>query len=185
MDCWFCDITVLHNHLNTWDIKPFHGIMPITYPRATGGNWKSKNGLCLAIPYVTKLTWRHESDLNRFRRISRWKFINLIQFVRFWLSYWLYWQNLVYRRFRWILVYRSHDDELKNAVPGKYKRNCWVDVQNEGQWYSMGKNALQIIEDVTKQYNIPVVQFRLDISATKSVILVIMVHLDVSAKKVF
>jgi muramoyltetrapeptide carboxypeptidase len=30
----FSDVTVLHNHLNTLGFK-FHGIMPITAPRAT------------------------------------------------------------------------------------------------------------------------------------------------------
>jgi muramoyltetrapeptide carboxypeptidase len=48
----------------------------------------------------------------------------------------------------------------------------------------MGENALQIIEDVTKQYNIPVVyNFRLDTSATTELVMGSMVHLDVSAKK--
>jgi muramoyltetrapeptide carboxypeptidase len=49
--------------------------MPITYPRATArGNWKSKNSFIWE-PY-TKLP----DVMNRFgnfRRISRWKFINL------------------------------------------------------------------------------------------------------------
>jgi muramoyltetrapeptide carboxypeptidase len=44
----------------------------------------------------------------------------------------------------------------------------------------MGKNALQIIEDVTKKYNIPVVyNFQRDTSATELVRSI--VHLDVSS----
>jgi muramoyltetrapeptide carboxypeptidase len=50
----------------------------------------------------------------------------------------------------------------------------------------MGKNALQIIEDVTKKYNIPVVyNFPVDTSATTELVMGSIVHLDVSAKKVF
>jgi muramoyltetrapeptide carboxypeptidase LdcA involved in peptidoglycan recycling len=52
MDCWFSDITVLHNHLNTMGYKTIHGIMPITYPRATAE--AIENGFIWE-PYVTKL----------------------------------------------------------------------------------------------------------------------------------
>jgi muramoyltetrapeptide carboxypeptidase len=48
-----------------------------------------------------------------------------------------------------------------------------------------GKNALQIIEDVTKQYNIPVVyNFPAGhIRDNRALVMGSIVHLDVSAKK--
>jgi muramoyltetrapeptide carboxypeptidase len=44
------------------------------------GSWKSKNGFFWEPRYEIPTPW---TVLNRFRRISRWKFINTIQFVRF------------------------------------------------------------------------------------------------------
>jgi muramoyltetrapeptide carboxypeptidase len=49
----------------------------------------------------------------------------------------------------------------------------------------MGKNALQIIEDVTKKYNIPVVYNFGTHPRQQSAGYGSIVHLDVSAEKVF
>jgi muramoyltetrapeptide carboxypeptidase len=51
----------------------------------------------------------------------------------------------------------------------------------------MGKNALQIIEDVTKKYNIPVVyNFPAGhIRDNRALVMGSIVHLDVSAEKKF
>jgi muramoyltetrapeptide carboxypeptidase len=57
MDCWFSDITVLHNHLNTMGYKTIHGIMPITYPRATAEAIESLKWLYLgSLRYEIALT---------------------------------------------------------------------------------------------------------------------------------
>jgi hypothetical protein len=75
-------ISVLHNHLNTMGYKTIHGIMPITYPRATAEAIES-----LKMVYLGTLRYEIAPDvMNRFGTasgVSRWKFINPIQFVRF------------------------------------------------------------------------------------------------------
>jgi muramoyltetrapeptide carboxypeptidase len=52
----FSDITVLHNHLNTMGYKTIHGIMPVTYPRATTEAVESKNWLCFGNPIRYEIT---------------------------------------------------------------------------------------------------------------------------------
>jgi muramoyltetrapeptide carboxypeptidase len=88
--------------------------------------------------------------------------------------------HLVYRRFRILVSYYMMMNLKRNGCLESIK-GIIVVIWSARQWYSLGENALEIIEDVTKH-----TKFLLSIisvSATIDKRFRSVVHLEVTAKK--
>jgi muramoyltetrapeptide carboxypeptidase len=156
----FSDVTVLHNHLNTLGYKTIHGIMPISIPKATT---EAKESLKIAL-FGAPL--RYEIDSHPMNRIGNASG----QLVGGNLSilYSLFGSESAIDCTDKILFLEDLDEYLYHIdrMMMNLKRNgCLESIKgilvgsmtkmkdNDIPW---GKNALEIIEDVTKKYNIPV-----------------------------
>lgn len=157
----FSDITVLHNHLNTLGYKTIHGIMPVTAPRATT---EAKETLREAL-FNEKLSYEIASDpMNRIGT-AKGELVggNLS------ILYSLFGSPSAIDCHEKILFIEDLDEYLYHIdrMMMNLKRNgCLESIKgivvgsmtkmkdNDIPW---GKNAVEIIEDVTKKYNIPVI----------------------------
>ncbi|MFA9192495.1 LD-carboxypeptidase [Flavobacterium sp. FZUC8N2.13] len=157
----FSDITVLHNHLNTLGYKTIHGIMPVTAPRAT---LEAKVTLKKAL-FNENLSYEIPSDpMNRIGK-AKGELVggNLS------ILYSLFGSPSAIDCQDKILFLEDLDEYLYHIdrMMMNLKRNgCLESIKgivvgsmtkmkdNDIPW---GKNAVQIIEDVTKKYNIPVI----------------------------
>lgn len=157
----FSDITVLHNHLNTLGYKTIHGIMPVTAPRATA---EAKETLREAL-FNEKLSYEITSDpMNRIGT-AKGELVggNLS------ILYSLFGSPSAIDCHDKILFIEDLDEYLYHIdrMMMNLKRNgCLESIKgivvgsmtkmkdNDIPW---GKNAVEIIEDVTKKYNIPVI----------------------------
>ncbi len=157
----FSDITVLHNHLNTLGYKTIHGIMPVSIPRAT---LEAKETLKKAL-FNEALRYEIPSDpMNRlgkaegelvggnlsilyslFGSPSSIDCTDKILFIEDLDEY-------LYHIDRMMMNLKRNGclESIKGIVVGSMTKM----KDNEIPW---GKNAVQIIEDVTKTYNIPVI----------------------------
>jgi muramoyltetrapeptide carboxypeptidase len=156
----FSDITVLHNHLNNMGYKSIHGIMPISTPKASAAAIAS---LKLAL-FGGQLTYQVPADIMNRVGTATGELVggNLsilysllgspsaidckdkILFIED-LDEYLYHID----RMMMNLKRNGYLESIKGIIVGSMSKMR----DNEIPW---GKTAVQIIEDVTKTYNIPI-----------------------------
>lgn len=157
----FSDVTVLHNHLNTMGFKSIHGIMPISIPKATP---EAIESLRLAM-FGEPLKYTIESfKMNRLGDASGELVGGNLSIL-----YSLFGSQSAIDCTDKILFIEDLDEYLYHIdrMMMNLKRNgCLESIKgiivgsmskmkdNDIPW---GKNALEIIEDVTKKYTIPVI----------------------------
>lgn len=157
----FSDVTVLHNHLNTMGYKSIHGIMPISVPRATQAAIES---LHTAL-FGQKLSYEIVSDpMNRVGTATGELVGGNLSIL-----YSLFGSPSAIDCKDKILFIEDLDEYLYHVdrMMMNLKRNgCLESIKGivVGAMSSMkdndipwGKNALEIIQDVTKKYTIPVI----------------------------
>lgn len=157
----FSDVTVLHNHLNTMGYKSIHGVMPVTIPRATPAAISSMKSSLFGEPLSYSIP---PHAMNRFGQgtgeivggnlsilysllgsPSAIDCKDKILFIEDLDEY-------LYHIDRMMMNLRRNGciENLKGIIIGGMTKM----KDNEVPW---GKNALEIIDDVTKKYNIPVI----------------------------
>ncbi|MFV8324640.1 S66 peptidase family protein [Flavobacterium sp. ZS1P14] len=157
----FSDVTVLHNHLNTMGFKSIHGIMPISIPKATP---EAIETLRLAM-FGEPLKYTIEPNaMNRFGDATGELVGGNLSIL-----YSLFGSKSAIDCTDKILFIEDLDEYLYHIdrMMINLKRNgCLESIMgiivgamskmkdNDIPW---GKNALEIIDDVTKKYNIPVI----------------------------
>ncbi len=157
----FSDITVLHNHLNTMGFKSIHGIMPITTARASAEAVASLKLALFGQPLSYQIS---SSPMNRLGTAKGELVGGNLSILYSLLGS----QSAIDCRDKILFIedldeYLYHIDRMMMNL----KRNgCLENLKgiivggmskmrdNEIPW---GKNAVEIIQDVTKIYNIPVV----------------------------
>jgi muramoyltetrapeptide carboxypeptidase len=156
----FSDITVLHNHLNTMGFKSIHGIMPISIPKAST---EAIESLKLAL-FGGQLTYQIAADgMNRVGTATGELVGGNLSILYSLLGS----QSAIDCKDKILFIedldeYLYHIDRMMMNL----KRNgCLESIKgiivgsmskmrdNDIPW---GKNAVQIVEDVTKAYNIPI-----------------------------
>ena len=157
----FSDVTVLHSHLNTLGFQSIHGMMPVNMPRATS---EAKESLRKAL-FGEKLSYT--IPLDSMNKVGKAK--GELVGGNLSILYSLFGSNSAIDCSDKILFLEDLDEYLYHIdrMMMNLKRNgCLESLKgivigsmtkmndNEIPW---GKNALEIIEDVTKKYNIPIV----------------------------
>lgn len=158
----FSDVTVLHSHLNTMGYKSIHGIMPVTVGKATK---EAKETLRVALFNNERLEYDLlPHPMNKFGK-AKGELVggNLS------ILYSLFGSPSAIDCNDKILFIEDLDEYLYHIdrMMMNLKRNgCLESIKgilvggmtkmkdNDIPW---GKDALQIVEDVTKKYNIPIV----------------------------
>jgi muramoyltetrapeptide carboxypeptidase len=156
----FSDVTVLHNHLNTMGFKSIHGIMPIS-SKATE---EAKESLRISL-FGEKL--KYEIDANPMNRkgtasgelvggnlsilyslLGSKSAINCDDKILFMEDL----DEYLYHIDRMMINMQRNGclESIKGIIVGAMTKM----KDNDIPW---GKDAYQIIEDVTKKYNIPVI----------------------------
>ncbi|RVU90907.1 LD-carboxypeptidase [Flavobacterium columnare] len=158
----FSDVTVLHSHLNTMGYKSIHGIMPVTVAKATTQAKESLKTTLFENEYLEYDLEPH--PMNRFGQ-AKGELVggNLS------ILYSLLGSPSAIDCTDKILFIEDLDEYLYHIdrMMMNLKRNgCLESIKgilvggmtkmkdNEIPW---GKDALQIVNDVTKKYNIPIV----------------------------
>ena len=156
----FSDVTVLHNHLNTLGFKSIHGIMPVTVAKATP---EAIETLRIAL-FGEKLKY----EIDPFMRNRPGKATGELVGGNLSILYSLFGSPSAIDCTDKILFIEDLDEYLYHIdrMMINLKRNgCLESIKgivvgsmtkmkdNDIPW---GKNAIEIIEDVTKTYNIPV-----------------------------
>ena len=160
-DIGFSDVTVLHNHLNTLGVQSIHGMMPVNIPKASAEAKESLRKalfgepLSYTIPYDKmnrigtakgELVGGNLSILySLFGSASAIDCTDKILFLEDLDEY-------LYHIDRMMMNLKRNGclESLKGIVIGSMTKM----KDNDIQW---GKNALEIIQDITKEYKIPVV----------------------------
>ncbi|WP_309608549.1 LD-carboxypeptidase [Flavobacterium sp.] len=156
----FSDVTVLHNHLNTMGFKSIHGIMPVS-SKATE---EAKESLRISL-FGEKLKYEIDSHaMNRMGKASgelvggnlsilyslmgSKSAINCDDKILFMEDL----DEYLYHIDRMMMNLRRNGclESIKGIIVGAMTKM----KDNDIPW---GKDALQIIEDVTKKYNIPII----------------------------
>jgi muramoyltetrapeptide carboxypeptidase len=156
----FSDITVLHNHLNTMGFKSIHGIMPISITRAST---EAIESLKLAL-FGGQLTYQIASDeMNRvgtatgelvggnlsilYSLLGSPSAIDCTDKILFIEDL----DEYLYHIDRMMMNLKRNGclESIKGIIVGSMSKMR----DNDIPW---GKNAVQIVEDVTKAYNIPI-----------------------------
>ncbi|WP_169051645.1 LD-carboxypeptidase [Flavobacterium sp. H122] len=158
----FSDVTVLHSHLNTMGYKSIHGIMPVTVAKATP---EAKETLRVALFNDERLEYDLlPHPMNKFGK-AKGELVggNLS------ILYSLFGSPSAIDCTDKVLFIEDLDEYLYHIdrMMMNLKRNgCLESIKailvggmtkmrdNDIPW---GKNALQIVEDVTKKYNIPII----------------------------
>ena len=156
----FSDVTALHNHLNTMGFKSIHGIMPVTVARATpqaietmrialfGGKLKYE-----IEPFAMNRLGKASGELvggnlsilySLFGSLFSIDCSDKILFIEDLDEY-------LYHIDRMMMNLKRNGclESIKGIVVGSMTKM----KDNDIPW---GKNAIEIIDDVTKKYNIPV-----------------------------
>ncbi|TDE31990.1 LD-carboxypeptidase [Flavobacterium ranwuense] len=156
----FSDVTVLHNHLNTMGFKSIHGIMPISAPRATP---EAIETMRIAL-FGERLSY----DIDPFLMNRHGKASGELVGGNLSILYSLFGSPSAIDCTDKILFLEDLDEYLYHIdrMMMNLKRNgCLESIKgivvgsmtkmkdNDIPW---GKNAIEIIDDVTKKYNIPV-----------------------------
>ena len=157
----FSDVTVLHNHLNTLGFKSIHGIMPVTVAKATP---EAIETLRIALfgeklkyeidPFMMNRPGKATGELvggnlsilySLFGSPSAIDCTDKILFIEDLDEY-------LYHIDRMMINLKRNGclESIKGIVVGSMTKM----KDNDIPW---GKNAIEIIEDVTKTYHIPVV----------------------------
>ena len=157
----FSDVTVLHNHLNTMGFKSIHGIMPISLPKATPEAIESLRIAMFGKPLEYTIG---PDTMNRLGNASGELVGGNLSIL-----YSLFGSKSAIDCTDKILFIEDLDEYLYHIdrMMMNLKRNgCLESIKgiivggmekmrdNEIPW---GKNALEIIADVTKKYNIPII----------------------------
>jgi muramoyltetrapeptide carboxypeptidase len=156
----FSDITVLHNHLNTMGFKSIHGIMPISITRAST---EAIESLKLAL-FGGQLTYQIAADgMNRvgtatgelvggnlsilYSLLGSPSAIDCTDKILFIEDL----DEYLYHIDRMMMNLKRNGclESIKGIIVGSMSKMR----DNDIPW---GKNAVQIVEDVTKAYNIPI-----------------------------
>jgi len=156
----FSDVTVLHNHLNTMGFKSIHGIMPVTTARASE---EAVESLRLAL-FGDRLTYQIAPDaMNRigtatgelvggnlsilYSLLGSQSAIDCSDKILFIEDL----DEYLYHIDRMMMNLKRNGclESIKGIIVGSMSKMR----DNDIPW---GKNAVEIIEDVTKTYNIPV-----------------------------
>ena len=156
----FSDVTVLHNHLNTMGFKSIHGIMPVTVARATPQAIKSLRISLMGEQLKYEIM---PSPMNKFGKASGELVGGNLSIL-----YSLFGSPSAIDCRDKILFLEDLDEYLYHIdrMMINLKRNgCLESIKgiivgsmtkmkdNDIPW---GKNAIEIIDDVTKKYNIPI-----------------------------
>lgn len=156
----FSDVTVLHNHLNTMGFKSIHGIMPISVPKASPQAIESLRKSLFGEKII------YEIDpfvMNRFGTASGELVGGNLSILYSVLGSpsaidctdkILFLEDLdeyLYHIDRMMMNLKRNGclESIKGIIVGSMTKM----KDNDIPW---GKNALEIIEDITKKYNIPV-----------------------------
>ncbi|MCV9928005.1 LD-carboxypeptidase [Flavobacterium sp. LS1R49] len=157
----FSDVTVLHNHLNTMGYKSIHGIMPVSVARATPDAVATMKMALFGDP----ISYTIPSDpMNRFGKATGELVGGNLSILYSLLGSKsaidcrdkiLFIEDLdeyLYHIDRMMMNLRRNGciENLKGIVIGAMTKM----KDNDIPW---GKNALEIVDDVTKKYNIPVI----------------------------
>lgn len=157
----FSDVTVLHNHLNTMGYKSVHGIMPVTIPRATPDAVSSmKKAL-----FGEKLSYTITPDSKNRMGKATGELVGGNLSILYSLlgspsaidcrDKILFIEDLdeyLYHIDRMMMNLKRNGciENLKGIVVGSMTRMN----DNDTPW---GKDALEIIDEVTQKYNIPII----------------------------
>ncbi|MEC5164592.1 muramoyltetrapeptide carboxypeptidase [Flavobacterium sp. PL11] len=156
----FSDVTALHNHLNTMGYKSIHGIMPVTVARAT---LQAVETMRTAL-FGEKLKY----EVQPFKMNRTGKATGALVGGNLSILYSLFGSPSAIDCSDKILFIEDLDEYLYHIdrMMMNLKRNgCLESIKgilvgsmttmkdNDIPW---GKNAIEIIDDVTKKYNIPV-----------------------------
>lgn len=157
----FSDVTVLHNHLNTMGYKSIHGIMPVSIPRATPDAVATMKMALFGNPISYSIS---PDPMNRLGKATGELVGGNLSILYSLLGS----KSAIDCRDKILFIedldeYLYHIDRMMMNL----KRNGCIDnlkgivigamtkmKDNDIPW---GKNALEIIDDVTKKYNIPVI----------------------------
>ena len=157
----FSDVTVLHNHLNTMGYKSIHGIMPISLAKASKEAVESLRLSLFGQPLQYAID---PHPMNRLGKASGELVGGNLSILYSLLGSpsaidckdkILYIEDLdeyLYHIDRMMMNLKRNGclESLKGIIVGSM-----TDMKdNDIPW---GKNALEIVQDVTKQYNIPVI----------------------------
>ncbi len=157
----FSDVTVLHNHLNTMGYKSIHGTMPVSVARNTPEAISSLKASLFGEPLSYSVA---PDPMNRFGKATGELVGGNLSILYSLLGS----QSAIDCKDKILFIedldeYLYHVDRMMMNL----KRNGCIEnlkgivigamtsmKDNEVPW---GKNALEIIDDVTKKYNIPVI----------------------------
>jgi len=158
----FSDVTVLHSHLNTMGFKSIHGIMPVTVAKASKDAKESMKVALFGherleydiLPHPMNKFGKAQGELvggnlsilySLFGSTSAIDCENKILFIEDLDEY-------LYHIDRMMMNLKRNGclESIKGILVGGMTKM----KDNDIPW---GKDALQIIEDVTKKYNIPIV----------------------------
>jgi muramoyltetrapeptide carboxypeptidase len=158
----FSDVTVLHSHLNTMGYKSIHGIMPVTVARASTAAKESMKVALFGherleydiLPHPMNKMGKAQGELvggnlsilySLFGSASAIDCNDKILFIEDLDEY-------LYHIDRMMMNLKRNGclESIKGILVGGMTKM----KDNDIPW---GKDALQIIEDVTKKYNIPIV----------------------------
>jgi muramoyltetrapeptide carboxypeptidase len=156
----FSDVTVLHNHLNTMGFKSIHGIMPVTVARATPRAIESLR--------ISLMGEKLQYEIAPFSMNKFGKATGELVGGNLSILYSLFGSPSAIDCQDKILFLEDLDEYLYHIdrMMINLKRNGCLDSikgiivgsmtkmkDNDIPW---GKNAIEIIDDVTKNYNIPI-----------------------------
>ena len=157
----FSDVTVIHNHLNTMGYKSIHAVMPISIPRNTPEAISSLKSSLFGEPISYTIL---PNEMNRFGKasgelvggnlsiiysltgsVSKIDCKDKILFIEDLDEY-------LYHIDRMMMNLKRNGclESVKGIIVGGMTRM----KDNDIPW---GKNALEIINDVTQKYNIPII----------------------------
>ncbi len=157
----FSDVTVLHNHLNTMGYKSIHGIMPVTIPRATPDAVSSMHKALFGEPLSYKIGPDPKNRMGKgsgeivggnlsilYSLLGSPSAIDCHDKILFIEDL----DEYLYHIDRMMMNLKRNGclENLKGIVVGSMTRMN----DNDIPW---GKDALQIVEEITKPYNIPII----------------------------
>jgi muramoyltetrapeptide carboxypeptidase len=157
----FSDITVLHNHLNTMGYKTLHAVMPITVPRATKEAIETLRQSLFGSPLAYEIPTAPMNKMGKatgelvggnlsilYSLLGSPSAIDCHDKILFIEDL----DEYLYHIDRMMMNLKRNGclESIKGIVIGSMTRM----KDNDIPW---GKNAVEIIEEVTRKYNIPMI----------------------------